>query len=162
MRNPPCLRRLNARARLADRPRMGKYVFWLLVLCVILGGGGYYNYQRNAAMDADLMAKRPYREGPKAALMATIASTKKDIARAKGRVAGAPGGESQIDRTDSSDVGGRAQAFAGFQRSNEAWKAQRGAVMEQEVILQELQHEKELRDKDVDRWTRIKRRVLTF
>ena len=141
---------------------MGKAVFMLVVLCAVLGGAGFYNYQRNAAMDADLMEKRPYREVPTAALMATIASTKKDVARAKGNIATAPGGSANIDRTDSSDVGGRAQAFAGFQRSNEAWKAQRGAVMDQEGILKELQHEKELRDKDVDQWTRIKRRVLTF
>ena len=141
---------------------MGKYLFGLFVLVVALAGGGYYNYNRNAGMDADRMEKRPYRDVPTAALLQTSASTKKDIARAKGRVASAPSGASAIDRTDASDNGARARAFEDFQHTNDAWKNQRGAVMEQEAVLKELEHEKALRDKDVDDWTRIKRRVLTF
>lgn len=141
---------------------MFKYVFLLLVLVVGLAGAGYYNYQRNAAMDADLAENRPYRAIPSAELAKIIASTQKDVARRKGNLASAPHGASNIDATDSSDVGGRANAFAGFQRENEAWKNQRGAVMEQEVLLKDLLHEKQLRDKDLDPMSRIKRRVLTF
>lgn len=141
---------------------MFKYVFLLLVLVVGLAGAGYYNYQRNAAMDADLAEARPYRAIPSADLANIIASTQKDVARRKSSLASAPQGASNIDSTDSSDVGGRANAFAGFQRENETWKKQRGAVMEQEVLLKELLHEKQLRDKDLDPMSRIKRRVLTF
>lgn len=137
-------------------------VLLLLVLILAVAGGGYWNYQRNAAMDADLGQQRPYKAVPTADLMKLIASSQKDIQRAKGSVASAPSGASAIDAQDSSDVGGKAHAFAGFQRENERWKAQRGAVMEQEALLQELLREKQLRDKDVDSWTRIKRRVLTF
>jgi len=141
---------------------MGKATLLLIVLVVGGVGGGFYNYQRNAPMDADLAEARPYRAVPTADLLKTIASTQKDVQRRKGAVAAAPTGASAIDATDSSDVGSRANAFAGFQRQNEQWKAQRGAVMEQEILLKQLMHEKELRDKDVDSWTRIKRRVLTF
>ena|SRR5262245_21559245 len=138
-------------------------VFLLLVVLVLgLVGAGYYNYQRNAAMDSDLAERRPYKAVPTADLVKLIASSQKDIQRAKGAVASAPHGASAIDAQDSSDVGGKAQAFAGFQRENERWKAQRGAVMEQESLLKELLHEKQLRDRDADSWTRIKRRVLTF
>ena len=140
---------------------MGK-VMLLLVLLAGLAGAGYYNYQRNAGMDADLQEKRPYRAIPTADLVKVIADTQKGVARAKGAIAAAPHGASAIDAQDSSDVGGKAKAFAGFQRENEAWKERRGAVMDQEILLKELQHEKQLRDKDVDSWTRIKRRVLTF
>jgi len=136
----------------------------LVLLVLVLGtvGAGYYNYQRNAAMDADLAEQRPYRAVPTPELVKLIASTQKDIQRQKGAVASAPHGASAIDAKDSSDVGGKAQAFAGFQRENERWKAQRGAVIEQEILLKDLQHEKQLRDKDLDSWSRIKRRVLTF
>jgi hypothetical protein len=140
---------------------MGK-VLVLLVLLVGLVGGGYYNYQRNAPMDADLQEQRPYRAIPSADLAKLIMSAQKDIARAKGAVASAPHGASAIDAQDASDVGGKAKAFAGFQRENERWKEQRGKVMDQEILLKELQHEKQLRDKDVDAMTRIKRRVLSF
>jgi hypothetical protein len=140
---------------------MGK-VMLLLVLLVGLVGGGYYNYQRNAALDADLQEPRPYRAIPTADLVKLIADTQKDVARRKGSVAGAPHGASAIDAQDSSDLGGKAKAFAGFQRENERWKAQRGAVMEQEILLKEFLHEKQLRDKDLDSFSRIKRRVLTF
>jgi hypothetical protein len=94
--------------------------------------------------------------------MKTIANTQKDIARRKGGIASAPGGSGAIDAQDSSDVDGKARAFAGFQRQNEEWKQRRGAVMEQEILLKDLLHEKQLRDKDLDSFSRIKRRVLTF
>jgi hypothetical protein len=138
---------------------MFKYVLLLIVLVVGLGGAGYYNYQRNAAMDADLLEPRPYRAVPSADLAKIIASTQKDVARRKGSIASAPHGASAIDAKDASDVGGRANAFAGFQRENERWKNERGAMMEQEVLLKQLQHEKELRDKDLDPMSRIKRRA---
>jgi hypothetical protein len=140
---------------------MGKVVL-LLALLLGLVGAGYYNYNRNEAMDADLKEPRPYRAIPSADLAKLIASSQKDIARKKGAIAAAPHGASAIDAQDSSDVGGKAKAFAGFQRENERWKEQRGAVMDQEILLKDLQHEKQLRDKDVDSFTRIKRRVLTF
>ncbi len=141
---------------------MFKYVFVLIVLVVGLAGAGYYNYQRNEGMDSDLRENRPYRAVPNEDLAKIIASTQRDIARRKGGIASAPQGASNIDATDSSDVGGRANAFAGFQRENEQWKNKRAAVMEQEALLKELMHEKELRAKDLDPMSRIKRRVLTF
>lgn len=141
---------------------MGKYILLLLVLAVGLAGGGYYNYQRNEHLDADLKEARPYRAVLDTDLAKTIASTQKSIARSKASIASAPGGAGAIDQQDSSDLGSRARAFSGFQRENERWKDQRGAVMEQEILLQELLHEKQLRSKDLDSWSRIKRRVLTF
>ena len=141
---------------------MFKYVFVLIVLVVGLGGAGYYNYQRNEGMDADLNENRPYRAVPSAELAKIIASTQKDIARKRGSIDSAPHGASAIDAKDASDLGGRADAFARFQRENERWKDKRGAVMEQEALLKQLVHERELRAKDLDPMSRIKRRVLTF
>ena len=141
---------------------MFKYVFVLVVLVVGLVGAGYYNYQRNEGMDADLLENRPYRAVPSAELAKIIASTQKDIARRKGSIDSAPHGASAIDAKDVSDLDGRAHAFEGFQRENERWKNQRGAVMEQEALLKELIHERDLRTRDLDKMSRIKRRVLTF
>jgi hypothetical protein len=141
---------------------MGK-VLVLLVLLMGLVGGGYYNYQRNAPMDADLQEQRPYRAIPSADLAKLIMSAQKDIARAKGAVASAPHGASAIDAQDASDVGGKAKAFAGFQRENERWKAQRGRVMEQEAELKPLLFEKSIRDRHLDDPQYVfKKRLLSF
>src|SRR5262245_9596879 len=114
---------------------MGKLLLLLIVLVVGLAGTGYWNYQRNAGMDSDLAENRPYRAVPTADLNQIVAKTKKDIARAKGATAAAPTGTSAIGATDASDMGSRANAFSGFQRENERWKNQRGAIMEQEALL---------------------------
>ncbi|MFI5317318.1 MAG: hypothetical protein ACHQ6T_16585, partial [Myxococcota bacterium] len=117
---------------------MGKALLLLIVLVAAVAGGGYYNYNRNAGMEADLAKPRPYAGVSSADLAKLIAAYQGDIKRAKQATAAAPAGEDAIDRRDSSDLGGKADAFAGFQRENERWKAQRGRVMEQQVELEKL------------------------
>lgn len=142
---------------------MGKVILLLLVLVVGVVGGGYYNYQRNAGLEADLHKPRPYAKFATADIVKLIAAYQKEIQRKKARTAGAPGGEDAIDRRDASDVGGKADAFAGFQRENERWKAQRGAIFEQEVQLKDLQFEKSIRDRHLDDPKFVfKQRLLTF
>jgi hypothetical protein len=141
---------------------MFKFVLLLLLLIVAVAGGGYYNYMRNEPMDAEL-ANRKYASLSTPDLDKMLGAYAGEIKRAKARVTAAPTGASAIDQADSADVGGKAEAFARFQRENEHWKDQRGYVMEQEAMLKELQHEKSIRDRHLDDpWVRVQRRLLTF
>ncbi len=142
---------------------MAKYLLLLLVLAAATVGGLAYNYQRNAYLEADLHKPRPYATIPTAELPKLIAAYAADIKRRKGGISAGPTGAEAIDRRDDSDVGGKADAFAGFQRQNENWKRQRGQVMEQEVELQKLQFEKSIRDRHLDDPKYVfKLRLLTF
>lgn len=142
---------------------MFKWVLALLVLVAALAGGAYYNYVRNAGLDADLHKPRPYATLSTPDVHALLAAYEQELARVKGGVASAPGGEGAIDRADRSDLGGKARGFASFQKENERWKNQRGRVFEQEKQLADIRLEKSIRDRHLDdEWTRILRRVSTF
>ncbi len=139
---------------------------WILLLLILVGGvcgGGYYNYTRNAPMDADLALPRPYKTLTTPDVSKILAAYESDLARIKGSVAKAPSGEAAIDRFDSSDVGGKAKGFASFQRENERWKNARGQVFELEKTLKDVRLEKSIRDRGLDvEQTRIWRRISTF
>jgi hypothetical protein len=142
---------------------MFKVILALLIVGGALGGGAYYNYQRNAPMDADLAQPRPYKTISTEQVTELLKAYQSDVARVKGSVANAPGGAGAIDRADASDVGGKAKGFASFQRENERWKKERGQVFEQEKTLADLRFEKSIRDRKLDdEWTRIWNRVSTF
>jgi hypothetical protein len=142
---------------------MGKVLLLLVVLVAAVAGGGYYNYNRNAGMEADLHQPRPYKNFKTEDLTKLIAAYQGEIQRGKARTAGAPGGEDAISAKGDSDVDGKAQAFAEFQRSNERWKAQRGTVIEKEIELKQLQFEKSIRDRHLDDPNYMfKARLLTF
>jgi len=142
---------------------MIKAILVLVVLVVGVVGGGYYNYTRNASMDADLQQPRPYKTLATPDVAKLLAAYEADAARQKGAVTSAPGGAGVIDRFDSSDVGGKAKGFASFQRDNERWKNARGKVFELEKTIGDLRREKSIRDRGLDvEQTRIWRRLTTF
>jgi len=142
---------------------MFKAILALVVLVIGVGGGGYYNYKRNAPMDADLHLPRPFKSNATPDVSRLLAAYEADLARLKGSVSSAPGGEGVIDRFDASDVGGKAQGFASFQRDNQRWKNARGQVFELEKTVGDLRLEKSIRDRGLDvEQTRIWRRVSTF
>jgi hypothetical protein len=142
---------------------MLKAILALVIVCTALVGGAYYNYNQNAAMDADLAKPRPYKTISTEQVDELLKAYQVDIAHTKQAVAKAPGGAGAIDRADSSDVGGKAQGFANFQRNNERWKNERGRIFEQEKTLTDLKLEKSIRDRHLDdEWTRIWNRVSTF
>ena len=141
---------------------MFKYVFVLLVLVVGLAGAGYYNYQRNAAMDSDLQENRPYRAVPNADLAKIIASTQQDIARRKGADRLGAAGRVEHRRDGLERRRRQGQRVRGLSARERAWKNKRAAVMEQEALLKELSTRRSSATKDLDPMSRIKRRVLTF
>jgi len=142
---------------------MFKAILALFILGIGIGGGGYYNYTRNAPLDADLHLPRPFKTLSTADVGKLLSAYQADLARLKGSVASTPGGDGVIDRFDSSDVGGKAQGFASFQRDNQRWKNTRGQVFEIEKTVSDLRLEKSIRDRGIHiERTRIWRRVSTF
>jgi hypothetical protein len=142
---------------------MFKAILALLVVLAAVGGGGYYNYQRNAHLVADVEGSRPYKTLSDADFKQLLAAYEGELKRLKQGVAGSPGEASQVEAYDSSDVGGKAEGFAQYQRQNEHWKRERGRVMEEEHMLKELRREKQIRDRHLDdEWARIWLRVSTF
>jgi uncharacterized membrane protein YebE (DUF533 family) len=142
---------------------MGKVLFLLVLLVAAVAGRGYWNYNRNAAIEADLHKPRPFANISTPDLMKLIAAYEAENKRAKARVAATPGSDAAISQKDESDIEGKADAFAAFQRQNEAWKAQRGNVMEHQVELEQLRFEKSIRDRHLDDPQEVfKRRLLTF
>lgn len=135
----------------------------LMILVIAVVGGGYYNYARNAHLDADLQQLRPFATLKTPDVAQLLSAYEKDVARLKGNVGQAPGGADVIDRFDSSDVGGKAQGFASFQKNNERWKNARGQVFELEKTINDLRFEKSIRDRGLDNEkTRIWRRLTTI
>lgn len=142
---------------------MVKAILALLVLGIALGGGGYYNYTRNAPLDADLNKPRPYKSLSTPDVAQLLSAYQADLNRLKGSVGTKPGGEGVIDRFDASDVGGKAQGFASFQRDNQRWKNARGQVFELEKTIADVRLEKSIRDRGLDvESARIWRRISTF
>ena len=142
---------------------MFKAVLAIVVLLAVVVGGGYYNYTRNAGLVADVEGPRPYKSLSDADFKKLLAAYEGELAHAKQGVANSPGEAAQIDSYDSSDVGGKAQGFASYQRQNERWKHERGRVMEQEHMVKELRTEKAIRDRHLDDdWARLWLRLTTF
>jgi hypothetical protein len=142
---------------------MFKAFLALVVLVIAVVGGGYYNYSRNAPMDADLLQPRPFATLKTPDVAQLLSAYEKDVARIRGSIAKAPGGAEVIDRFDSSDVGGKAQGFANFQKDNQRWKNARGQVFELEKTIKDLRFEKSIRDRGLDvEKTRIMRRLTTI
>ena len=142
---------------------MGKLLLLLLLVVGGVVGFGFYNYNRNANIDADAHQPRPYAQYKTADVEAMIKAYQQQIEKAKKRTSAEPTGAAAIDHKDSSDVGGKAAAFAGFQHQNERWKERRGEVFELEGELKKLQFEKSIRDRHLDDpdWV-FKARLLTF
>ncbi len=142
---------------------MFKAFLLFAVLVIGVGGGAFYNYQRNAHLDADLHKPRPFSSLSTPDVAQLLAAYEKDVARLKGNVGKAPSGADVIDRFDASDVGGKAQGFASFQKNNERWKNARGHVFELEKTIADLRLEKSIRDRNLDdEQARIWRRLTTF
>lgn len=127
----------------------------LLVLLALLVGVGYWNYQRNAAAQAEEV--RPYRTVSQADLETLIAAYEAEIAqleqryeRVRGR--GAPG----------SSTGDRFDAFEQAQQQGRAVREAGYALSEREASLAELREEQQRRAAAGEGLQRILKLAFTF
>jgi hypothetical protein len=133
-----------------------------IVLALALPLAGYANYQRNAHLDREL-ENRTYATLRTEDLDTLLAAYGEELDALRGRVGEGPEGEDAIARKAAADLSGKVESFERFQRQNQSWREQRGAVLERQATIAELEREKSIRARGLDRpWNRIKRRVLAF
>jgi len=141
---------------------MAKILVVLLVLVLCVGGAGYWNYQRNAPLDAELQ-NRPYAaysDDELSLLREAYESEKSSHERRLERVAQSGGAEQAYA---PSDLSGKIDGFRAAQKQSARWKRARDEVLDREVEIERLQHELSIRARGLDdEWTRIMRRVTTL
>lgn len=125
-----------------------------------LGGGGAWNYQRNAYLDRDLEF-RPFAVYTVEQIQQLIEAHRQEGARLMRRSGQAPDGVAALSREDPSDLGGKARAFDRFQQAHAKWRERRGQAIEEQARIEGLEKELEIRRAGLDReWRRILRRVI--
>lgn len=136
----------------------------LLLFVLLLGipAVAGLNYLRNAPLDQEL-ANRPYGGLSDADLDTLLAAYEGEVQRGREVVGEEPTTYALNDPSKFGDYGEKVEAFEKFQRSNEGWKRDRGQLFGTQNTLEELQHEKSIRDRGLDEpTTRIWRRISTF
>jgi hypothetical protein len=136
---------------------------FLLGILALLLAGAAYNYHRNAALDRDINS-RPYERLSEADLEVLEKAYEGEVEALRGRMKrlGAPEGFFE-EPTHRSDLAARVKAFERSQRTNGHWKVIHRKALEQEVELEAVRKEQEIRRAGLDRfWRRILRRVTTL
>lgn len=120
------------------------------------------NYMRNEPLDQEL-AQRPYAGITDAELGQLLGAYGNQVKSSRAQVAEEPGSDAYSDPASFDQYDDKVQAFEKFQNTNESWKHTRGELFGEQTTLQDLQHEKSIRDRGLHRaWPRIWRRVSTF
>jgi hypothetical protein len=120
------------------------------------------NYMRNAPLDQEL-ATRPYAGITDTDLATLLGAYGDQVKRSRAHVSDEPGANAYSDPARFGQYGDKVQAFEKFQRTNESWKHARGELFGEQTTLKDLQHEKSIRDRGLNKpWPRIWRRISTF
>ncbi len=142
---------------------MAKVLTGVVLALLVLGIGGFANYQRNADLDTEFQKRRPYRGTSDADLELLIQAYTEERLGLQARL------DSDRDRTGvmdgyaPSDFNGKLKAFERFQRKNESWREANRAKLERELVVEEIRREQAIRRSGMDSpWKRIRRRVLSF
>jgi hypothetical protein len=132
----------------------------LVVLLVGIAGGGFVNYQRNAALDQELEF-RPYKGLSDADLAALRDAYEKSVGQMESSL-GNPDGD-VFRKVKPGDFGGKVKAFERFQQENERWKQGHRAALENRATIDAIKKEQGIRRSGLDDpWKRILRRATTF
>ena len=141
---------------------MGKFFLALFVLVLLLGGGGYYNYHRNAGLDQEL-AVRPHKGLSTPDLEALAAAYRSEIDNDRMLVGERPQGTELMNGLKAGDYDSKVKSFEKFQGYNNQWKAARRNMAERQVALEEVEKELSIRARGLHQeHTRIWRRISTF
>lgn len=141
---------------------MARFFIVLVLVVSGLGLAGWINYERNAHLDQEL-ADRPYATLSDADLEALIEAYDQERARWAARSRSGDDRTRVMDGYAPSDLQGKLQAFDRFQRKNEAWREANRARLDQEVVIEALRREQDIRNRGLHRErNRILRRLLTL
>jgi len=139
-----------------------KLVGPLLIALVVLVGGGYYNYQRNAPLDRELQ-NRPHAGLSTSDLELLFEAHKAELARLERKLGVQSDGTREVGSYAPSDLKGKLQGFDRFQSRNRLWKEVYREKLDQELAIESIDKERALRHQGLDqRWVQIWRRVSTL
>ncbi len=142
---------------------MARALMLLLVLTAALTGAGYWNYQRNAALDRELQQPRPYRTLSTAQLRELVDAYRGESKRLDRRLSQTSTGEGAMGRHQAADFAGRVESFDRFQQQNREWRELRGSGFETQSAIADLERELRIRETGLDQPSRrIWRRLSTF
>lgn len=137
---------------------MGKPLLTLLLLLLVAGGIGAWNYDRNLKKESQL--PRPWKSYSMADLQSMEGAYKTEIKRySKGWE------QARGQRHEASGrglVGDRAHEFDKIYASGKAVRGMKSKVAEDQAALDEIQHEIALRERDKNPMQVHMRRLLTF
>jgi len=145
---------------------MGRFLGFVLVLAAAAGGLGYWNYQRNAHLDApEQREKRPYESLSDSEVEMLLAAYQSEKQKLEQQLALVAQRQDPMQGYSPEDLSGKLQAFDKVQRNTEQWKRTNRQMLEQVVEIERLQKEQLTRAQggaSNDEWARIWRRVSTF
>lgn len=128
---------------MASEERSGRTLLLVLVLLVLLGGAGAWNYNRNLA--AEEAVPRPWKGYSDADLQAMADAYRQEVEQYSKRWDAARGQRAQVRDRDL--VGDAAREFERVQEQGRHVRELKGAMAERQVVLQEIREEIRLREK---------------
>lgn len=132
-----------------------------LLVVLLLVGGGYVNYQRNAHLDKDLEF-RPYKGLSDEDIQTLIQAHGDQVQQMASSLAGqAP--DARVEHLAPSDIQARLEAFESFQSEHQRWRDSRRELLSGQVMVDALRKEQEIRAAGLDKpWMRVLRRATTI
>jgi len=137
--------------------------FWTVtILLMLLAGGGYANYGRNAHLDAEFET-RPYRTLSDSDLLLLEQANSKELAEYQRKVDLYARSVSNASHGGDSDLSGQIENFDRAQELSGGMRAMQRAKSEREIEIKQIAQERSIRQRGLDDpWVRFKRRLLTF
>jgi hypothetical protein len=130
-------------------------------LVLLVAGGGYLNYNRNAHLDADLEF-RPYKTLSDEDIQTLIDAQGEQVQQMVSSLSGqAP--DARVGHLAPSDMQARLEAFESFQSEHQRWRESHRELLSGQVMVDALRKEQEIRAAGLHKpWVRILRRVTTI
>ena len=138
-----------------------KAFFTIVLLGVVaVGGVGYWNYERNAALDEDLQ-HRPFKTYSTEQVSQLLDAHRQNVTSLAAAAGQAP--SMNVRGVDESDLEGKIDAFDRFQRKNSQWKTKHRRALTEMTQVDALELELSIREAGLDQeWVRITRRATHF
>ena len=132
----------------------------LLLLVLLVGLGGAWNYRRNEPLDEEL-AFRPYAGVSDEDLQALLdAHQERVLHMAQDFTGGGP--DTSMRHLAPSDFRGKIKQFERFQQDHERWRQGRREMLSEQTMVDAVEHERSIRRRGLHQpWGRIMRRVTT-
>lgn len=131
---------------MSDRRRAGKATTALILMLLIAGGAGAYNYHRNLQIEKQSEGPRPYKSYAEEDLQALRSAYKTELEGVRAELAHNKRQRSRVDRNAGS-MQKNLEQFAQTTRTSAAIREAAGNVADRQSQIEELDRELELRER---------------